>query len=213
VAAIFAKPKRTPGVYLPAGVDAVRVPSSAPMDPQPRKRSGCMIALYVLFGVGLFFIVAGSIATYFFLQSERGQQILEVAQQGAEWVTVASQAPGTEELRQAGCEAAMVSDAGSALDIFITLLPEDKRAEARSGLEAEAGTQSLDELVLVVCTLPRFSTRRPACQDLARHYGDAVPTAPESFYLMVMEQGQNAPTCQGIYAPNGTLLETTTFGT
>ncbi len=171
-----------------------------------------MIALYVLFAVGLFFVVAGSIATYFFLQSEQGQQILQVAKQGAEWVTVASQAPGTDELRDAGCEAAMVSDAGSALDIFMTLLPEEKGAEARSALEAQVGSQPLDELVLVICTLPRFTVRRPDCEDLARRYGDAVATAPPNFYLLVMEQGQDAPSCQGIYAPDGTLVEATNFG-
>jgi hypothetical protein len=171
-----------------------------------------MIALYVLFAVSLFFIVSGSIAAYFFLQSERGQQILEVAQQGAEWITVASQAPGTDELREAGCEAAMVSDAGSALEIFMTLVPEEQQADARAALEEGAGNQPLDELRLVICTLPRFTSRPPACNELARLYGDTVPTAPESFYLMVMQQGQSAPSCQGVYAPDGTLLEATSFG-
>jgi hypothetical protein len=175
---------------------------------QPRKRSGCMVALYVLFGIGLFFVVAGGLATYFFLQSDQGQKILQVAKDGAEWITVASQAPGTEELREAGCEAAMVSDAGSALDIFMTLIPDPgKQDEIREELEAEAGQTSLDELLIVVCTLPRFSVNPPRCEELAQTYGNAVSTAPLSFYVLVVAQGQNEPPCQGMYSPDGRLVD------
>ena len=172
-----------------------------------------MVALYALFGIGLFLVVAGGIAAYFFFQSEQGQQILKVAQEGAEWVTVAAQAPGTEELRAAGCDTAMVSKAGSALDIFMTLIPEpEKQEELRAQLEAEAGQESLDELLLVVCTLPRFSgSQPPSCDDLARTYGEAVPTAPESFYVLVIQQGESAPRCQGIYDAEGTLLRQPQF--
>jgi len=167
-----------------------------------------MIALYVLFGLGLFVVVVGSISVYAFLQTERGKQFLQVARDGAAWLTVASQAPGTEELRGAGCEAAMVSSAGEALAIFMTLVPEEeKRDEIRSNLEAEAGNVPLDELLLVVCTLPRFTTTRPECGDLARTYGEAVPTAPQSFYMLVIQQGQQDPSCQGLYDPEGVPLQ------
>jgi hypothetical protein len=175
---------------------------------EPQKRSGCIVALYVLFGIGLFVLVAGGLSTYFFLQSEQGQKILQVAKDGAEWVTVASQAPGTEELREAGCEAAMISDAGSAVDIFMTLIPEPgKQAEIREELEAQAGQTSLDELLLVICTLPRFNVNSPRCEELARTYGDAVSTAPLSFYVLVVAQGRDEPSCQGMFAPDGRLLD------
>ena len=174
------------------------------MDTEPRKRSGCLVALYLLFGIGLFFLVAGGIAAFFFFQSERGQQILQVAKDGAEWITVASQAPGTEELRDAGCEAAMVSEAGSALDVFMTLIPgEEKQEELRAELEAEVGTNNLDELLIVICTLPRFSVSQPECSNLARVYGDAVATAPPGFFVLVMQQGQDRPSCKGMYSPDG----------
>jgi hypothetical protein len=167
-----------------------------------------MIALYALFGIGLFVVVVGSISAYFFFQSETGRQVLQVARDGAAWVAVASQAPGTEELRQAGCEAAMVSNAGSALEVFMTLVPEEqKRDEIRTDLEEQAGNVPLDELLLVVCTLPRFTTSHPECPDLATTYGRAVPTAPDSFYVLVMQQGQQEPSCQGLYDPDGTPLQ------
>lgn len=178
----------------------------APYD-APRKRSGCMVALYVLFGVGLFVVVAGGIATWIFLQSEEGQKVLKVAREGTEWVVTASQAPGTEELRGAGCEAAMVSDAGSAFKVFSTLLPDpQKEEEIRTQLEAQTGQGSLDDLLIVICTVPRLSTSQPRCDDLARTYSSAVDQVPDSFYVLVMKQGQNAPSCQGIYSPAGELL-------
>lgn len=171
----------------------------------PPKRSGCMLALYVLFGVGLFVLVAGAIGTWVFLQTEQGQKVVKAVKQGTEWMIEASQAPGTAELREAGCEMALVSEMSKAFDLFMTLVPDDeKKSETREKMEA-AG---LAERLLVLCTLPRIGVSEPNCEDLARTYGDAVPTAPESFFLVAMRQGNDAPSCQGIYAPDGTLLET-----
>ncbi len=175
----------------------------------PPKRSGCMLAVYVLFGVGIFVLVAGGIATWLFLQTEQGQKIVEVVKQGAEWMTEASQAPGTAELRDAGCEMALVSEMSKAFDLFMTLVPnEEQKNEVLEQMEA-AG--NLQERLLVMCTLPRIGLAAPDCGGLARTYGEAVPTAPESFFLVVIRQGDDAPSCQGIYAADGTLLETPEF--
>jgi hypothetical protein len=166
-----------------------------------------MVALYVLFGVGLFFLIAGSIAGYLFLQTEQGQKVWEVASSGAEWITTASMAPGAEELREAGCENAMVSDAGSALDVFMILIPEEeKQAEIREQLEGEVGEGNIDDLRLVICTLPRFTVAKPSCDQLARTYASAIEFPPDSFYVLSMQQGQDGPSCQGIYDPAGNLL-------
>ncbi len=166
-----------------------------------------MVALYVLFGIGLFVVVAGGISVYVFLQTEEGQKVLQVAKSGAEWMTTAASAPGTEELRGVGCEAAMVSDAGSALEVFMVLIPEEqKQAEIREQLESEAGRGDLDDLTLVICTLPRFTTGKPSCEELARTYGNAVDYPPDSFYVLSIQSGQDAPSCQGIYSPSGELL-------
>jgi hypothetical protein len=174
----------------------------------PPKRSGCLVALYVLFGVGLFIVVAGGLALYVFLQSERGQQVVQVVKDGAEWLTVATQAPGTPELREAGCETAMVSSAISAFEVFSVFVPDEgKREEIRSQLEQDAGGYDLEELELVICALPRFGGQAPPCDEIARTYASAVPAVPDSFYVLVVRQGADAPACQGIYSPDGTLLE------
>lgn len=179
----------------------------APYDEPTKKRSGCLVALYVLFGIGLLGIVVGGIAIWAFLQTEEGQKVWKVARDGAEWVVAASQAPGTEQLREAGCEGAMVSDAGSALDIFMTLIPEaEKQEQVKEELAREAGEGNLDELLMVVCTLGRFTVSEPGCAELARTYASGVDAPPDSFFVIVMKQGQDAPSCQGIYDAEGTLL-------
>jgi hypothetical protein len=142
-----------------------------------------------------------------FLQTEQGQKTWHVAKQGAEWILVASQAPGTEELRAAGCEAAMVSNAGSAVDIFMTLVTEEeKQAEIRSELENQTGEGDLDELLMVVCTLPRFSVGDPGCEEVAQTYANAVDSAPENFFVLVTKQGESELGCQGIYNGDGILI-------
>jgi hypothetical protein len=179
----------------------------APHDQPPKRRSGCLLALYLLFGIGLFFLLAGGIAGYLFLKTEQGQQILETVKGGAQWITVAAQAPGTDELREAGCEAAMVSDAGSALDVFMTLVPDaDQQAEIRERVEAEAGDEPLEDLTIVICTLPRLGDAGPGCDELARTYAAAVDDPPASFYVLLIRQGQQGASCQGIYSPAGSLL-------
>ena len=59
-----------------------------------------------------------------------------------------------------------------------------------------------------MCTLPSIGLANPECGDLARTYAEAVLTAPDSFYLVVIRQGEDSPRCQGIYSTDGTLLET-----
>ena len=173
----------------------------------PPKRSGCVIALYVLFGVGLFFIVVGGLATWIFLQSERGQQLVTMMKEGAEWITEAVQAPGTEELRAVGCEVAMVSTASSAFELFSAFVPEeDKRAELRAELEANTGGSDLDEMQLVICTVPGYQMETPGCDDLARTYATAVDTGSDAFYVFLMQDGGEEPICQGVFSSDGRLI-------
>ena len=178
----------------------------APYESQPKKRSGCLVALYVLFGIGLLGLVIGGIGVWAFLRTEEGQRVLQVAQDGAAWVVEASNAPGTPELRELGCEAAMVSNADAAVDVFMTLIPEaEKQEQLRNDLASGAG-ENLDELRIIVCTVGRFAGPAPDCAAISQTYSRAVYDAPDSFYVLAIRQGQDAPSCQGIYASDGTLL-------
>jgi len=181
-------------------------PTPAPIDPRsPRnERSGCVVALYALFAIGLVAVLGGAAAVYLFLQSEEGQKLTEVARGGMEWLAVATDAPGAEELRGAGCEVAMVNSAGSAIQVIQPLLQGDAEAADALGELENLGTD-LEELTLVVCVLPRLSIGSRECGEFARTYAGAVEFPPDEFALFVMRQGQDQPTCSGLYAPDGEL--------
>ena len=173
-----------------------------------KKRSGCVVALYVLFGIGLFTILLGGAATYLFLQSDQGKEIVQAVKQGTEWIAEAATAPGTEELRAAGCQAALVSTASSALEVITAFVPDGGlREEIRNELLADAGDMDLDEVLLVACTNGRFDGKPPSCPKVARVYSEAVDFAPPAFYVIVLQEGASEPVCQGIHAPDGTPIE------
>ena len=175
----------------------------------PPKRSGCRLALYTIFGLGLFAIVAVGIALWLFLESEQGQRVVEAAKQGASWMTEASQAPGTAELREAGCSNALVSEMSKAIDTFMSFLPDEtQKSELLEEMESAGG---LETQWLVMCSLSPLGAAEPDCGELARTYADAVPSAPESFLLVVLRQGDDAPSCRGIYSADGTLVRTPAF--
>ena len=174
----------------------------------PKERSGCLIAIYALFAIGVAGLLVGAAAIYFFLQSEQGRQILDTAEKGAAWMATAVAAPGTAELRDAGCEVAMVHTAGTALDLMAPLLSEPgQQQEFREELQVRAGDIDLDALLLVFCTAPRFTLSPPSCTDLAVVYGNAVEFPAEAFAVIVAQSGGQGLVCQGIYTPDGSLVE------
>lgn len=176
-----------------------------PSTPEPigpggrRQRSGCLVALYVLFGLGALVLVLGGIAAWLFFRSETGQRVLEAAKEGTAWAQEAAAAPGTDALRQAGCDTAMVTTFGRVLDFTAQLLPPERAAEIERG-------EAADE-TLVICQLPLLSDTQPDCAEMARVYGSAVPDPPARFVVMVQRQGLRPRQCQGFYAPDGTLLD------
>ena len=175
----------------------------------PPKRPGCRQALYAIFGLGLFVIVAVGIALWLFLESEQGERVVEAAKQGASWITEASQAPGTAELREAGCNNALISEMSKAIGVFRAFLPDE--TQKIEFLEEMESADGLETQLLVMCSLPPLGVDEPDCGELARTYADAVPSAPERFLLVVLRQGDDAPTCRGIYSTDGTMLETPAF--
>jgi hypothetical protein len=156
------------------------------------------VALYVVLGVGVFVLVAAGVASWLFLRSEQGQRVLEAARQGVEWAEQAGRAPGTAELRESGCETAMVTSFDQMLDLAAEFVPE----EAKSQVEENP----LAEETLVLCLLGGFSDAKVDCAEVARVYGAAVPDSPERFVVVVQKQGRTQVQCQGFFAPDGRFL-------
>lgn len=86
----------------------------------------------------------------------------------------AAQAPGTRELRAAGCSEAFVLDLGRARELGIA--PGDTRA----------GT-------VILCRAPRALD----CAELARAYAGAVAPAPERVFVSVRMPGLQPEACSG----------------
>jgi hypothetical protein len=174
-------------------------PTPRPIGPGgPKERSGWLVALYVVLGLGALLIAVVGIATWLFLRSEEGQQVLAAARQGIAWAEEAGRAPGTEQLRESGCETAMVTTFGRIFDLAADLLPAEQRGEVEAS--------ELADETLVLCMLGAFSDKTADCGEVARVYGEAVPDAPERFVVVVQKQGRNQGQCRGFFAPDGRFL-------
>jgi hypothetical protein len=187
------------------------------MDTGRREQSGCLVAIYALFAIGALGLLIGGVTLFFFFQSDQGRKILAVAEKGATWMATAAGALGTTELREAGCEVAMVHRAAATIDVVMQLLPEGDRQQLREELQARAGDIDLEELLVVLCIAPRFSLNPPECSDLALVYSEAIEAeaieagalevVPDAFGVIVAQQGRDSLVCEGIYTPDGSLAE------
>lgn len=181
------------------------------MQGAPRKRSGCVVAVYTLFAVGLLGAIAIGVGLALFFQSERGQEVLEAVQSGAELITTASQAEGTEELRSTGCEMALAASASTALDALASFLPDEEIMELRrkitAGLEDSVDAEEFADLHLVMCVAGGLDADEDNCSELARVYWNAVWSPPRGFVLIKTKQGRNEPVCQGFYDQSGDLTD------
>jgi hypothetical protein len=163
------------------------------------QRSGCLTVLWVVLGLLALMAVTFGVGTCMFLRSETGQKVVRTAREGITMAREATTAPGTAQLRDRGCEVAMVMAFNRIFDVLKEISPEAAE-EAKSETMGGSGT-------LVMCQVPRGSNSAPDCSEVAQIYSSAVPEPPERFGVMVQDSGGREPRCQGIYAPDGTFLE------
>lgn len=146
-----------------------------PQQPPPKKgMSGCLIAALVVGGVGVLVAIVIGIFVW-----KAAKAIGEVATEGLN-------APGSAELRAAGCDAAVVMDMSKISAMF------------------DAGSTSASESVIVSCSVTGGKTP-PKCDDLAKTYAKAVGGSHGNFLVQVTPQGGVA-TCKKVYSPTGTYL-------
>ena len=113
----------------------------------------------------------------------------------------AAKAPGTQELRDAGCEQAMVMDMRGFWDKVEKIGTEDERFETPEK-PAEEWTK-----LTVICQF----TREPSltCEQAARVYVGAVPDPPEEFGLLVrvVAAPEVREACQGVFGHDGSRIK------
>jgi hypothetical protein len=152
------------------------------------ERSGFRLFLYLLLALGglgvltcggLLFFAARNPAVRHFVETMAGSQT----------------APGTEQLRDAGCSLAHVFDFGSALELF---------SEFDDGEMSEA--EALMDLTIVHCALPESDSSGLGCDEVAKIYSAAVPEPPDRFLVQVTPQGSSQEACQVVYSADGTPI-------
>ena len=85
--------------------------------PQKKKMSGCAIALIIVGGIFVALVIASGIGLAVFLRSDTGRKVFDVVDKTGKAVTKGMNAPGTKEMRAAGCPQANVLDMGDVAGI------------------------------------------------------------------------------------------------
>lgn len=136
--------------------------------------------------------IAGSVAMFLAARSDTGKKIFAAVGQGVALAEKGVNAPGAQELREAGCPQSLVMDMNEAMklaDLFI-----------------DGGLKDSEDLdyVMVACT-GQYGDTLPTCEELAPVYAKAVPSERE-FVIEVKTNGQQKPQCRQRYAGDGSLI-------
>jgi hypothetical protein len=171
---------------------ALQLPQGGPTRPPPP--TGLKILVWIGIAFLLFLIVVSGTCAYCVLKNPEARKIGAILGESVRMGLAATKAPGTAELREAGCDQAMVMD----LHNFTTLVAE---MDAKSGKSPTIQ----DWQSMVLCQIQLGSTRL-TCEQVARIYGRAVPSAPAKFAVAIQVQLPRKEICQGLYGPDGTKL-------
>ena len=158
----------------------------------PPKRSGCVIALMVIGALLALVCIGSGIAMFVAARSDTGKKIFAAVGQGVALAEKGVNAPGAEELRQAGCPQSLVMDMKEAM----------KLAE----LFVDGGFKDDGDLdyVMAACT-GKYGDTLPTCEALAPVYAQAVPSERD-FVIEVKISGKQKPECRQRYAGDGTFI-------
>jgi hypothetical protein len=132
--------------------------------------SGCLIAALVVGGLALLCVIGFVIFVVVLAKKAVG-----IAQEGLN-------APGSAEVRAAGCDMGIVSD-----------------------LTKMTGSGGSGPHVMVLCQV-QGNKAAPSCTEISAVYRKAV-TPPGGYMVQVQQTGQSQPICQEIYSQQGTLTQ------
>ena len=180
-------PFGTPPAGWPPAAGPPRVPYGTP--PAPRKSGhGCLIAIVIVVAVLLVLVIVVGVVVHRAATSPEGRKVLGIVRDTARVVGESANAPGTKEIRDLGCDSAMVMDMSAWLRVF----------GADGGMPRQQG--QIDRIV--ICGARLFGTP-PTCDRVAQTYVGAVGTVPGPFQAIVQRQGRNRPLCAACYDASG----------
>ncbi len=178
-----------PGAPPPGG------PGGGPPPQQEKKSSTGKVVLIILGivgGLALICCIAGTIGMNQAMKDPNVRKGFAAVGKGMKMAEKGMTAPGTAELRKAGCTQAMAVDMSDALEIAEMFMDGGEKKGAD------------DMGIIVICQGNMFDSLPTDCSALARIYVDAAhPT--RGFALQVQKQGESKPICQNTYNSDGSL--------
>ena len=165
--------------------------------PGQGKSKGCLWSIVV--GVLVFFLIVGSIVVWLTFKVTRSPEFRQATRMVGGAMTLfgeAMNAPGTPELREAGCEVAFALDAD--------MVRRFSEVLAQGGVPSENDPVELS-FPFVLCNVSALQPP-PTCEDVARTYARAVANAPPATMVQVGRQFSHTPHCAGLYDASGNRL-------
>lgn len=145
--------------------------------------SGCLIAVLVVGGLVGIACIAGAVMVGVAAQSPEGKKAMSLVGKGMGAITKAMNAPGAQQVREAGCADAMVIDAAEIADAF--------------GEFFDAGSQNPDDTKVIVMCQGSFSL--PTCDEVADAYRNAPGVKPGPFTVIVKKKNAKKNDCEQDY--------------
>jgi hypothetical protein len=175
-------------------------PMGGPLSPgvgaptKPPAPTGLKILVWIGLGFLLVMIVLMGTCTYCVMSNPEARKIGALIGESVRMGLAATKAPGTDELRAAGCDEAMVMD-----------MRDFMKAVSELDKNAEKSPSELDWQTMVICQV-RLGSTKLSCENIARVYGKAVPGAPAKFAVGIQVSLPQQDICRGLYGPDGTKL-------
>ena len=160
------------------------------------RRSGLTTLLYVLIGGGGLLCLTCGVGAFLFLRSEEGKRMVEGVREATTLYTEAAGATGSAELRELGCDIALVSTVGRIQDLGRAFQP----AELAEGEEADPAVAGM---AFTLCQIDGING--PSCAEVARTYGRVV-AAVDPFMVAVVRSSGEDEQCNGVYTADGSLV-------
>lgn len=145
------------------------------------------MALLVAGGLALLVGVLGVVLVFRAAASEDGQKVMKAIGKGANLAAKGINAPGTQEVREAGCPEAFVLDMADMLELI--------------EIFSDGGTKDVGVGVMVTCQ-GSFGTL-PSCDEVAKAYLSAKDIPRGNFVVMVKTKNQKKEQCAQRYSETG----------
>jgi hypothetical protein len=151
------------------------------------ERSGLRVFLYILLALGGLGVLTCAGIAFFVARNPAVRELVST-------MAGAQSAPGTEQLRDAGCTVAQVFDLGGAMAILSEL--DEQFGQAPEALD----------MTMVQCIVPKTNPGGLDCDAVARVYSSAIAEPRKRFVTQVVAQGSDQPPCQIVYSGDGTPI-------